>query len=201
VNRLDAVAALHGAAPEANGGTVLPGERIREHRLRRRMTLREVARETGLSESFLSQLERGLTNASIPSLQRITTALGVSIGELFDPSETGATRVMRRGDRPALTLGEGFVKYLLTPKWMQDMEVLAVTFQPGCSTGAEPYVHGDSEELLIVVSGSVEARIGEQHVLLGAGDSVSYRSSVPHSAWNAGPAEAEVIYVVSPPSY
>src|SRR6267142_340037 len=59
------------------------GERLRAIRQLRRKTLKEVASAAAISESFLSQLERGRTNATIATLQRLSTALGIEVSDLF----------------------------------------------------------------------------------------------------------------------
>ena len=58
-------------SPVAGDGTIDLGERLRAIRLLRRRTLKAVAEAAGVSESFLSQLERGRTSASVASLQRL----------------------------------------------------------------------------------------------------------------------------------
>jgi len=177
------------------------GERLRELRRRRRATLRTVAERSGLSESFLSQVERGRSNASIASLRRIADALGVSVADLFEPTGPPRPRVVRRDDRPTLTFGVLGRKHLLTPKPLQNLEVFVGELDPGGSTGAEPYTHGDSEELCVVLSGSVELELDGETYELEEGDSIDYRSSMPHRISNAGDGVAEVMWIISPPSY
>jgi mannose-6-phosphate isomerase-like protein (cupin superfamily) len=65
----------------------------------------------------------------------------------------------------------------------------------------EPYAHGDSEELLIVLTGSVQLELGGDVHELESGDSIDYRSSTPHRITNVGAGPAEVIWIISPPSY
>ena len=92
-------------------------------------------------------------------------------------------------------------KALLTPKPFHSLEVVAAVFDPGGSTGDEPYTHGDSEELLVVVEGRVHVQLGTDVYDLRAGDSVHYRSSTPHRVSNPTDEAAEVLFVISPPSY
>jgi transcriptional regulator with XRE-family HTH domain len=176
------------------------GRRLREIRRARRLTLREVAERAKLSESFLSQIERGRSGASVASLQRIAAALELAVSDLFSPN--GARpRVLRRGDRQHLAFGTLARKTLLTPKPFELVEVVSAEFEPGGSTGDETYRHGDSEELFLVVSGSIELQLGEELFLLGPGDCAHYRSSVPHKVVNHGKERAEVVFVICPPSY
>jgi transcriptional regulator with XRE-family HTH domain len=177
------------------------GERLRELRRFRRATLRTIAERSGLSESFLSQVERGRSSASIASLKRITDALGVSMADLFEPDGVPGPRVLRRADRPALSFGILGRKLLLTPRPLHHLEVFVGELEVGGSTGEQPYAHGDSEELFVVISGSIELELGGELFELESGDSIDYRSSTPHRATNTGQELAEVMWIISPPSY
>jgi transcriptional regulator with XRE-family HTH domain len=190
------------ASPEA--GAVLSeikiGERLRAIRNLRRYTLKETAERAGLSESFLSQVERDQAGASLASLQRIVAALGVNISDLFEPDGLRKPRVLRAHARPVLAFGNLGHKYLLTPRPLERLEVLVCAFEVGGSTGDEPYTHGDSEELMVVLSGEIHLQLGTDVYELEAGDSIDYRSSVPHRVVNTGDELAEVMFIMSPPS-
>jgi transcriptional regulator with XRE-family HTH domain len=177
------------------------GERLRELRRFRRATLRTIADRSGLSESFLSQVERGRSSASIASLRKIAEALGVSMADLFEPDGVPGPKVLRKGDRPSLAFGVLGKKSLLTPRPLRHLEVFVGELQVGGSTGEQPYVHGDSEELLLVLSGSVQLELGGEHFDLESGDSIDYQSSTPHRVTNTGQELAEVMWIISPPSY
>ena len=177
------------------------GERLRAIRRLRRGTLKAVADRAGLSESFLSQVERGRANASIASLQRIAGALGVSVADLFSPDGTRSRpRVLPRESRPMLGLGTRGRKFLLTPRPLEHLEVFIGELDPGGSTADEPYTHGDSEELVVVLAGTIHLQLGTEVLALAAGDSIDYSSSIPHRVVNAGDETAEVMWVISPPS-
>jgi transcriptional regulator with XRE-family HTH domain len=177
------------------------GERVRAIRSLRRLTLREVAESAGVSESFVSQLERGRSNASVATLQRLAAALGIEISDLFAGEPQSGPRVLRRHERQLLEWGHLGRKALLTPKPFHSLEVVAAAFDPGGSTGDEPYTHGDSEELVLVLAGRVHLQLGSELLDLSIGDSVNYRSSTPHRVSNPGDDTAEVLFVISPPSY
>jgi transcriptional regulator with XRE-family HTH domain len=177
------------------------GVRLRELRGVRRLTLRDVAERAGLSESFLSQVERGRASASIASLRRIADALGIGISDLFQPAEPARPKVLRREDRPALAFGVLGRKLMLTPKPLHELEVFVGELEPGGSTGEEQYAHGDSEELFVVLRGSARLELGDELHELDEGDSIDYRSSTPHRISNAGDGLAEVMWIISPPSY
>jgi transcriptional regulator with XRE-family HTH domain len=188
------------SAPEA-AAEVDVGERLRVIRGLRRATLKTIADRAGVSESFLSQVERGKASASIASLRRIAGALGVSVSDLFEPSGPPRPRVLRRDERPSLAFGILGRKLLLTPRPLHHLEVFMGELDAGGSTGAEPYAHGDSEELFVVLNGNVQLELGGDVHELESGDSIDYRSSTPHRVVNVGKARAEVMWIISPPSY
>lgn len=193
---------LTGSQSASDPAGIEIGERLRAIRTLRRLTLRTVAERAELSESFLSQLERGRANASVASLKRIAGALGVSVADLFEPNGSPSRpRVLERASRPTLTFGTLGRKYMLTPRPLEHLQVIVGEFERGGSTGDEPYTHGDSEELLVVLCGVVHLQLGTEVFELREGDSIDYRSSVPHRVSNAGVETAEVMWIISPPSY
>jgi transcriptional regulator with XRE-family HTH domain len=185
-----------------DGARVDVGERLRAIRRLRRITLKTVAERAELSESFLSQVERGRANASVASLKRISAALGVNVADLFEPNgSVSRPRVLRREARPTLTFGTLGQKFMLTPRPLEHLQVILGEFDAGGSTGDEAYTHGDSEELLVVLAGIVSLQLGTEIFELSTGDSIDYRSSTPHRLTNLGGDRAEVMWIISPPSY
>jgi transcriptional regulator with XRE-family HTH domain len=176
------------------------GEVLRELRIARRLTLKTTAERAGISESFLSQLERGRVGTSLKSLQGIAGALGVEVGDLFRAPEQGRTSVVRHDGRPEVSIGS-LAKYQLTPVTAAQVEVFAGSLAPGGTAGEEPYSHGDSEELLLVISGEIKAVVGDETWTLRTGDSIFYRSSEPHTLHASEDGAAEVIWIIAPPSY
>jgi quercetin dioxygenase-like cupin family protein len=164
------------------------------------LTLRVLSASTELSESFLSQFERGLTQCSVASLRRIAEALGVELAQLFDIEGGANSKVLRAGARPTISFGHSAVKQLLTPIGPENVEVFSVTFEAGGSTGDGQYTHGDSDEFLLVQSGSVKLHLGNDHFRLDEGDSIVFRSSVPHHVANTSGGLSVVLWVIAPPS-
>jgi transcriptional regulator with XRE-family HTH domain len=91
------------------------GQRIREVRRKKSMTLREAAEAAGVSESFLSQVERGLANPSVASLRRIADAMHEPVASFF-VGEAPTGMLVRVKDRRRLVHPMGMLEdYLLTP--------------------------------------------------------------------------------------
>ena len=125
----------------------------------------------------------------------------MSIADLFDHDGAPRSKVVRRDDRPALAFGVLGRKLLLTPRPLRHLEVFVGELEVGGSTGDQPYAHGDSEELFVVLAGNVQLELGGELFELEHGDSVDYRSSTPHRVSNVGQGLAEVMWIISPPSY
>ncbi len=92
------------------------GDRLRALRKARHRTLRTVAEAAGISEGYLSQIERGQANPSIATLQQIASALGLKVADLFGGDFASGPRVLRADEAPRLALGVlGGRKFRLTP--------------------------------------------------------------------------------------
>ncbi|NUR88672.1 MAG: cupin domain-containing protein, partial [Nonomuraea sp.] len=127
-------------------------------------------------------------------------ALGLTVAELFNEESQAGHRVVRRSERPELPTAPGTRKYLISQRPLRDLEVYAGEFACGSSTGAEPYTHGDSQELFLVQRGRVTVWLDGTAHELGPGDSVEYRTSVPHRVVNDGEETAEVLWIITPPT-
>lgn len=69
--------------PEADN-RVLIGRRIKEIRVAQGITLQELAKKSGMSAGFISEVERGLVSISTPKLMDICMALGVSTADVLN---------------------------------------------------------------------------------------------------------------------
>ncbi|MEO5704616.1 MAG: XRE family transcriptional regulator [Candidatus Limnocylindrales bacterium] len=190
-----------GAAPPTAPVEIDLGARIRALRLSRGETLRQLAAEAGVTESFLSQVERGVASPSIASVQRIARALGQSIAELFVVDERAGSLV-RVGDRRRVVYqGLGAVDEFLTRATDGRLQVIMSTIEAGGGTGDEPYTHDSDEEVVVVLEGSLDLWVGPEHYRLDAGDAVTHSSRVPHRNTNPGPGVARVLFCITPPSF
>jgi transcriptional regulator with XRE-family HTH domain len=193
------------AAPASGGGTatieVDLGARIRALRRARHETLRELAARAAVTESFLSQVERGVASPSIASVQRIARALDTSIAELFATDEHAGTVVRVNDRRKIVYQGLGAVDEFLTRGADGRLQVIYTTIQPGGGTGDEAYTHDSDEEVVVVLEGSLDLWVGAEHYRLETGDAVTHSSRVAHRNTNPGPGVARVLFCITPPSF
>lgn len=175
------------------------GRRIARFRELRGMSVRALAAAAGVSSSFVSQLENGRTNASISSLRKLATALGATLVELLEDGEAHTRGVLRAVDRPHVPLAGGD-KFVVSRPPLRNLEVYAAHFEPGGSTGDEPYVHGNAQEIVVVTSGSVVVELAGEPYRLDKDDSIEFLTSVPHLVRNDSDAPADLIWIISPPT-
>ena len=197
------------------------GERIREERRRGKLTLEKLSRKTGLSKSFLSQVERGLAQPSVSSLKKMARELGISVVDLFagetdqqnrfgfpptvsknGPKYAEDFQVVRANRRKSLTLPGSKVSYdLLTPDLNRQLEVMYMRIDPGEQSGEEPMVDLPGEKFGLVLKGTLEVRVGEEVQQIRAGDSIYFPAHFPHSWRGMGKEPIEVIWVLTPPRF
>jgi transcriptional regulator with XRE-family HTH domain len=177
------------------------GARIRALRLARGQTLRSLAADAGVTESFLSQVERGVASPSIASVQRIARGLGQSIAELFAADERAGSLVRAADRRRVVYQGLGAIDEFLTRSTEGRLQVIMSTIEPGGGTGDEAYTHDSDEEVVVVLDGSLDLWVGGEHYRLEAGDAVTHASRIPHRNTNPGPGVARVLFCITPPSY
>jgi len=194
------------ARADASGGATATtevdlGARIRALRLARHETLRQLAARAGVTESFLSQVERGVASPSIASVQRIARALDTSIAELFAADESAGTVVRVQDRRKIVYQGLGAVDEFLTRGTDGRLQVIYSTIQPGGGTGDEAYTHDSDEEVVVVLEGALDLWVGAEHYRLETGDAVTHPSRVPHRNTNPGPGVARVLFCITPPSF
>jgi transcriptional regulator with XRE-family HTH domain len=179
------------------------GRRLREARAGR-FTVKQLADAAGVSAGIISEVERGRGNPSFRTLYRISRALELRIGDLFDdyPEGTTATAsVVRAHQRKRLQLGEqGLVYQLLTPDLQGRLEMLLTRVSPGFSNEPDPFRH-PGEECVLLLEGTLEVTVGGERYRLHQGDAITYDSGQTHWWQNPTDTEALIVGAVTPPSF
>ena len=180
---------------------VAVGQRIRDLRRTRAMSLEAVAARTDLSIGFLSQIERGLSSPSLRVLATLADVLGVGIAGLFGAKENDAAApdaiVTRERQRAELNLWRtGISKQLLSPAGSEGrLNLFLVHMEPGGSTGDELYTH-DGEEAGLVIEGEMKLTVDAESWTLKHGDSFRFASRRPHRFSNpSSDSKAVVLWV------
>lgn len=184
---------------ELDAERVALGNRLREFRTSRKMSIRKLSEIAGVSPAFISQIENGRANASIPVLRQVASALGIAFVDLFDQSPVAGT-VLRKSERPQVPSESGIRSFSLTRPPLREVEVTISEYEPGEFAGGDDYTHGDSHEVLVILQGVFRFTLGGVEHTMSQGDSIEYRTNTPHRIQNIGSDTGEALWVVSPPS-
>jgi len=173
------------------------GKRLRVLRNERGLTLAQLGQQAGLSASYLSQIERGVTTPSLYRLTTIASALDVEMRYFFE-DDSASPCVVRFGQGRQFSGTAGAVVELLSAA-LSDKKIqpYRMVCQPGASRN-QPPVH-PGEEFGFVLKGQLKITVGEETFVLEAGDSIHYQALQPHSWRNEGGEECIVLWAVSPP--
>jgi transcriptional regulator with XRE-family HTH domain/catechol 2,3-dioxygenase-like lactoylglutathione lyase family enzyme len=190
-------------------------ERLREARAQRELTLKEVAAQSSISAAHLSQVERGETVPSVPTLLAISSALGVSPDYFFRAmSESGLPSTpgtaprsqpphpvreatgnggAHADDRPAYLdiSGEVDWRWLTAPN--ASVRLASVRYEAGAAAETDG-ADASGNASCAVLEGTVLAEVGSTHNVLSPGSSISYDISAPHRFSNPGDVPAVGIW-------
>jgi transcriptional regulator with XRE-family HTH domain len=199
------------------------GDRLRDARRRRQLSLRDLAGRVGLSASLISQVETGRARPSVSTLYAIASELEVSLDELLfndverggrtaadaplsvvppeltvRPSEpAGGPPVQRADERKVIRLASGVVWERLTTESVPGVDFLYVTYEVGGASSPEhEFQRHGGHEWGVVLSGRLGVTIGFDEHELGPGDSISIDSTVPHRLYNRGTVPVHGIWFV-----
>ncbi|MFC6594166.1 XRE family transcriptional regulator [Kitasatospora paranensis] len=162
------------------------GRAIRDRRRGLGLTLESIGRRTGLSKSFLSQLERGLANPTLLTLIRVASALGSTPTAMLGFARAG--RAGREEPPPGLPVrrpalppqrpapGEG-CSHPLTGDGPGRYQVLLCDGTPAHHRRA---VAHPGEEFCFVLSGALRVELGHRSLLLRSGESLHFDAATPH---------------------
>ncbi len=198
------IAATGSRAVERTIGLFRLGEKLRRLRLRKKISLVDLGKHTGLSPSMLSQLENGKLIPTLPTLTRIAMVFDVGLDFFFSEQEKGrmfsvvrARERLRFPDEPDTADPNYFFECLAFSAREKAMQAYVAGF-PVRKRHSDPHVH-EGSELLYVLSGRVEIWTSSELHILDTGDSCYFDSSEPHSYRCASAGEASALVVTAAP--
>jgi transcriptional regulator with XRE-family HTH domain len=184
----------------AGGGAVSPerlGERVRELRRARGLTLEELAAGSGVSRAMISKVERGEKNPTLVVAAKLAEGLGVSLSRLAGVEERRRAAVVRRDEQAVMRdPGSGFERRVLSPLFAGPLEFVLNTLPENESTGDFPPHPPGTEEYVAVARGRLLAVLDGEEYRLGTGDSLYFEADVTHRFQNVGPAACEYYLII-----
>jgi len=177
------------------------GKKLKAIRLKNDLTIQELAEKSQVSSNMISRIERGLTIPSVEILMKLAGVFDKSINYFVEEVTTTHEVVFSSPGKRDKTVyddeynmhTESFTSGLRDPQFTSFFCTVGV----GGTSGIENMYH-PGDELIFVLEGRLKVNIaGEMHVL-NAGDSLSFKSHLPHRWDNIGEGEAKVIWTLSP---
>lgn len=173
------------------------GARLRELRAERGVSMRALARRSGLSANALSMIERNLTSPSVGTLTKLATALEVPIVAFFQKEEQKHRVVFcKAGQRPRVSIPLGEWEGLGGERFVGRVEAFLLTLGAGGSSGEHGMLH-TGHEFVFCLQGELEYTVEGQQYLLQPGDSLIFAAQMLHFWRNPGLAGVKAIVVIS----
>ncbi|NPA90309.1 MAG: helix-turn-helix domain-containing protein [Chloroflexi bacterium] len=175
------------------------GARLRSIRTQRGLSLRALAKASGLSLNTLSLIERNRTSPSVSTLQRIAAALGVPITAFFEEPHPARQVIYTPSDaRPHVLLPGGHLERLGSGLTGQCAEPFLLVLEPKGSSGRAPIVHLGNE-FVFCLAGELTYEVGDTMYVLKPGDSLLFEAQLPHRWYNASTQETRALLVLCTP--
>lgn len=186
-------------ASEPTEAPLLLGARLRQLRRLKGMTVDELARAVDVDKAHISRIENDLKTPSIATLAQLAKALSVSIGHLLgetlDKSEIKVTRAAQLAQpAPQRDGAQHHFVPLLHSEAVGSFEAFLV--HPGPDPGATEARHA-GQEMLYILSGTVEVMFHTHAVQVGAGDCIHFPGYLQHRLRRVGRAKAVALLVLS----
>jgi transcriptional regulator with XRE-family HTH domain len=183
--------------PVGETGSINVGERLRELRMERGMSMRALGRLSGLSTNALSMIERSLTSPSVSTLYKIADALGVPITAFFRLEPPKQDVVFRKSNqRSRVAFPRGVWEGLGGESFIGGVEPLLLTLEVGANSGQFGMLHG-GHEFVMCLEGLLEYEVEKNRYLLEPGDSLLFAAQLQHRWRNASKGKTIVLIVLS----
>ncbi|MFA5515165.1 MAG: XRE family transcriptional regulator [Desulfuromonadales bacterium] len=180
------------------------GSKMKKLRKARKLTLQDVARETGFSPALISQIENNNVSPPIATLSKLARFFDVRMGHFFDEEEIERRyEIVRRVERRVISrvisqsgTGHGYTYEALSfRKRNKKMEPFLLTVSERAAE--ETLYNHEGEEFLLILSGRAEVLLEDERILLEEGDAIYFDSSLKHRLLSLDGGEVQVLAVVT----
>lgn len=174
------------------------GQRLREVRMSRGLSIRSLAEKSKLNVNTLSLIENGHTSPSVSTLQTVAQTLQVPVTTLFETTEEKKKIVHQlAGNRPNADFTHGKMENLSLGMRHSGAEPLIITLNPKADSGKTPIVHTGSE-FVYCLEGHITYQVDDQSYLLEQGDSLMFEAHLPHRWRNEDTTPSRMLLVLCP---
>ncbi|WNS75743.1 cupin domain-containing protein [Bacillus sp. DTU_2020_1000418_1_SI_GHA_SEK_038] len=173
------------------------GNRVKSIRKNNKMTLKQVSEKTGLSISFLSQVERSKSSATLSSIRKISEALGVNLSDFFQTDCDPKSGIIKKEDHKEHRSDEvNFTFTNLSGITNPIFEPILATLYPG-DKNISPYTH-NGQEFIYILEGTLSVILDNKEYSLRPGDSIHIESTTPHIWYNDTEQIVKLLLITSP---
>lgn len=173
------------------------GQRIRELRTKKELSLRALAELSGLSTNAISLIERGDNSPTVSSLHSLASALSVQITAFFETHSDGEVIHTVKNCRPTSKTSGVKMESLGSGLPHQQIEPFLMTIEPASSSTSSQITHA-GEEMVYVLKGKLVCMIKDEEYLLEKGDSLLFLASQPHIYRNETSKSAQILIIFQP---
>lgn len=187
---------------KAEASMVHAGQRLRRLRKKSGETLDKVAAATGMTKSFLSKIERGLSVPSISTALKLANKFDVDVGVLFSDGQSSAeVCVTRRDERAPLKKGppesdESYVGEIIAANHAGKRMFPFVLRPPFVLADPVSLAEHEGDEFVFVLKGKIEVVFSGYSEHLQEGDSIYFDATIPHKLRSSGTERAEILVTV-----
>lgn len=168
----------------------LISRRVRTLREERGFSLATLAELSGVGRSTISLIERGESSATATVLDKLASALGVTLAALFEQSggDAEASPVSRAAEQPVWTDPvSGYVRRKLSPAAPSPIQLVEVVFPPGQRVAFDTSTRDiDIQQQVWMIEGEMDITVGDAQWRLATGDCLAMRVDRPVSFHNPG---------------
>lgn len=173
------------------------GEKLRELREARNISMRALATRSGLSANALSMIERGRASPSVSTLYKLADALGISITAFFGGDAQKRQVVFLKADeRPRVNFTRGVFEGLGGEQFIGRVEPFLLTLESAANSGPRTMTH-TGHELVFCLRGTLEYQVERQIYELAAGDSLLFAAHLKHRWRNIGTTVVTALIIIS----
>ncbi len=177
------------------------GLRLKEIRTGLNLSQRQLARQSGVANATISQIEAGKLNPTVSMLKKVLDGIPISLSEFFGDELEIHDRVFFRADE-LTEIADGGVSFRQVGANLANraIQFMNECYQPGAGTGKHAITH-EGEECGTILSGRLEVTVGDQVAVLAKGDAYYFKSNQPHQFRNPGNVPCELISACTPPTF
>lgn len=167
------------------------GQRIRQAREKRELSVQELADKAGCSDEYLSWVEAGQVEPPVALLIQLAKAMKLDSGTFLQTAGSPDRRLEEAGKRTEHYL----YKTLTPPEADTHLMAFSVTIPPKTAHKGVGYRH-EGEEFVFVISGEVEVIVDREQTSLAEKESLRFNSNLDHHLSNPGDKEAELLVIL-----